>query len=72
MIAAFCPRCGGVTMVHGDPSSSTGREWTSLARATGDVIMLMRDTVALGPGCPSDVRLAKDRDCGVESRQETE
>ncbi len=63
IVAGFCSVCGGWTMMHGDPSGDTAKEWIRIAYACGDLIMAMSTPTSLGMACPQvDLPLA-DRTC---------
>lgn len=65
-VAAICPRCGGWTMMHGDPTGTTGKEWMRRCYVIGELIVYWRNPVSLGPHCPDVENLPDERTCDRE------
>ncbi len=63
-VAAICPRCGGWTMMHGDPLGSAGKEWMMREYAHDQLIVYWRNPVSLGLACPQSERRNSERTCG--------
>lgn len=63
LVAAICANCGGWTMVHGEASSRTAREWARRAYVSGDMIVFWRNTAGLGPTCPQSEKPPRERTC---------
>jgi len=69
-VVAFCPKCGGWTMFHGDADSDTAKQWVKQCYVQGELILTFGSPVRWidKPCTQSDVLLDERTCCDPDDR----
>lgn len=65
VVAAFCPKCGGWTMWHGEPDGERAKAWVADAITEGETVRYVKDGEPFGTACPQADAKVETRTCGV-------